>query len=187
MSMLTGLILAYIKMYGCDVMWKCKNSGLVCMQIVNRNVLVLVIFLIISFSFNLLGNDNALELFSFASTLTSIILSVLAIMMTINSEEKNERIKASVESALVGIENSTCDLKGIAKNFDNISDRFNEVERMSSEIASNTRNYGEMLDSLREILEHVKHIDSNFSNQKINNSDTQMIDFENQEGYSNGK
>ncbi len=46
------------------------------------------------------GNIEANNRLSFASTLTSIVLSVIAILMTILSEYKNVRTKASIEKTI---------------------------------------------------------------------------------------
>lgn len=61
-----------------------------------------ILFLVIVFICTLtLGNNSkVMEYFSFAGTVSSLILSVLAIIMTILSEYKNEGTKASMENML---------------------------------------------------------------------------------------
>lgn len=86
-------------------MWDCdKNTERKCFKLAIRDFIFLaVLFILIAIfmlSMTVGGNIEANNRLSFASTLTSIVLSVIAILMTILSEYKNERTKASIEKTI---------------------------------------------------------------------------------------
>lgn len=130
-----GIVCAYIKMYGCDGMWKC-NSGNLCMQIITRNVIILVMILVFCVAYVFLGSEKAFEHFSFASTVTSIVLSLLAIILTLNSEAKNESIKGLIDDSLFHITKNTSKLEEYDKKFDEIKPLLEKI----LEYTSNTNN-----------------------------------------------
>lgn len=76
-------------------------------------VLIVSIFLI---SLSLYTNEDAISLFSFASTIASIILSVIAIILTITSETKNASMKDKLEKSAEQIKKTTEMLKIVSDN-----------------------------------------------------------------------
>lgn len=70
--------------------------------------IIVLLIVIIVFLTSLYWGDNQYfaEKISFAGTLSSIILSVLAIIMTIHAEDKNDASKAQIESTKILIENA---------------------------------------------------------------------------------
>lgn len=62
--------------------------------------IILVIVIIVLSTMHLAGNKLAIEYFSFAGTISSIILSIIAIFMSINSESKNALITSSMEKSI---------------------------------------------------------------------------------------
>lgn len=97
-------------------MWDCsdKSNG-ECYKLLKRDfVYMIVIFIIVGiswFSFTLGTTDEATDRISFAGTLSSIILSVLAIIMTLLSEAKNERTKNSIDEALANLRKTESDMQ----------------------------------------------------------------------------
>lgn len=53
--------------------------------------------LVVAISFAMYSNDVAFDYLSFAGTVTSIVLSVIAIIMTISSERKSDNVKAQLD------------------------------------------------------------------------------------------
>ncbi len=125
----TMLLVAYIgisKAYGfcCNLKSEesCKNKSTEteCAKLAKKDytylvviVLIVAIFLI---SLSLYTNENAMSLFSFASTIASIILSVIAIILTITSETKNESTKEKLEKTVEQIEEKTKILEEVSKD-----------------------------------------------------------------------
>lgn len=71
------------------------------------SVLILIVLIILLITNKLGDNDKLLNYISFGSTLTSIILSVLAIFMTMLSESKSDATKTRLENLTTLIENAS--------------------------------------------------------------------------------
>jgi len=101
---------------------KCEKNNGTCENLSKKDYIYLAVMMIILSviltSLALYTDDEAMQLFSFASTITSIILSVIAIIMTITSEEKNASSKEKLEKSAEKIENATKMLGEVANNFD---------------------------------------------------------------------
>lgn len=96
--------------------WNCDNNGKQkCTTLAERDVFyltILFVFVIIFLMTITMGcSDESNKLFSFASTLTSIVLSLVAIIMTIYSEYKNERAASSLSLAINTIESASDNLR----------------------------------------------------------------------------
>ena len=98
--------------------------------------IVIVILLTLTFA----KNENAINYFSFAGTLSSIILSVVAIFMTINSENESKDAKTQLDRAIAKMEESTQAVEKASDDFkntgtelqgrlDTVRDEINEVLR----------------------------------------------------------
>ena len=103
-------------------MWKCGSQNKECSTLIKRDFLYVVIILVIvsiAILASAFSNDQkAIDLFSFASTITSIILSVLAIFMTLISEYKNENTKTKIDMATNKIEQSTEHALSVQRKFE---------------------------------------------------------------------
>ena len=73
---------------------------------------IMGICLIVVFSFVFYSNQEAINLFSFASTLTSIILSVIAIFMSINGEKTQELHRNQIQLTAAKLEDTRLKLDG---------------------------------------------------------------------------
>ena len=98
--------------------------------------MVIVVLLTLTFA----NNENAVNYFSFAGTLSSIILSVVAIFMTINSENESKDAKTQLDRSIVKMEESTNAVKkasddweetviDLQERLDTVRDEINEVLR----------------------------------------------------------
>lgn len=98
--------------------------------------IVIVILLTLTFA----KNENAINYFSFAGTLSSIILSVVAIFMTINSENESKDAKTQLDRSIAKMEESTQAVEKASDDWkntvtelqgrlDTVRDEINEVLR----------------------------------------------------------
>lgn len=81
-------------------------------------LVIVTIIIVILISLSLYTDQQAMNLFSFASTITSIILSVIAIIMTITSETKNASTKEKLEESAKQIQMTTELLEEAVQNID---------------------------------------------------------------------
>ena len=127
----TMLLVAYIgisKAYGfyCNLKSEenCKNKSTEtkCAKLAKKDytylVVIVLIVAIFMISLSLYTNENAMSLFSFASTIASIILSVIAIILTITSETKNATIKDKLEKSVKQLEKTTKLLRKLSESID---------------------------------------------------------------------
>lgn len=128
--------------------WNCSDdSKKKCTALATRDlvyVCIIFIFIIIFLMTITMGCSSlSNQLFSFAATLVSIVLSILAIIMTIYSEYKNERAANSLSLAINTIETVSRNLreqtdaqikelkdlnKEIRKEFDKINDKLDSMD-----------------------------------------------------------
>lgn len=139
-------------------MWKCGSQNKECSTLIKRDFLYVVIILVIvsiAILASAFSNDQkAIDLFSFASTITSIILSVLAIFMTLISEYKNENTKTKIDMATNKIEQSTEQLLSVQEKFDkNLPDYQKVVSRLDGilERIQNIETHTEKLEELVQV------------------------------------
>lgn len=92
--------------------WNCNDDDKKkCTALAKRDLIYLcilfafVIMFLMTITFGHCDDSN--KLFSFASTLVSIVLSVIAIIMTIYSEYKNERAANSLSLAINAIDSAS--------------------------------------------------------------------------------
>lgn len=102
---IVGLVISYFKFNGCANMWDCdkncdNNKNNKCYALAKRDLFFLIGIIICLLTLTFSDNEIAFSHFSFAGTITSIVLSVLAIFMTIQSEAKNENVKAEINAAV---------------------------------------------------------------------------------------
>lgn len=81
-------------------------------------LVIVTIIIVVLISLSLYTDQQAMNLFSFASTITSIILSVIAIIMTITSETKNASTKEKLEESAKQIQMTTELLEKAVQNID---------------------------------------------------------------------
>lgn len=93
---------------------------------------------------------------SFASTVSSMILSVLAIIMTINSDAKNENVKASIETALQTIRGASEKLKKYNKELSDTKETMRTSVENIKDISNNTIDYQRNIRILRNDMLRIK-------------------------------
>jgi len=84
-----------------------------------------ILLAIIVWLFTEKSDPDFIERFSFAATLSSIILSVLAIFMSVSGEAKTQSIRDKIEKEVDTIERDT---QRITAQIEGLSDRFTKME-----------------------------------------------------------
>ena len=104
---------------------------------------------------------------SFASTMSSTILSVLAIIMTINAEAKNENAKASVDISLNKMQEIAKTIREYSDSIKQVRDDLNdsvskikELTTTTSKITDNTNQLKENVKDIKQTIDELKVITS---------------------------
>ena len=151
--------------------------------------IIFFLFVVGLLTWKLGDNKTVFDQISFAGTVSSIILSVIAIFMTIASENKNtsmsgiiEKAKDSIVDADEDIQNNTKKLsKSINKNkkilnavnqhfgkFDDLEKRITDlrsgVEEFRSILDKNTQNYNNINNRIEKIVEQLNRIENDTHN-----------------------
>ena len=95
------------------------------------------------------SSSEANNRFSFASTLVSIVLSVVAIIMTIVSEYKNERSKNSIDIAIYTLETVSSELRQQAKK------QIEELHLLNNELKSRFIEINSKLDIIQNSMVYM--------------------------------
>ena len=127
--------------------WNCNDDDKKkCTALATRDLVyicIIFIFIIIFLMTITMGCSSlSNQLFSFAATLVSIVLSILAIIMTIYSEYKNERAANSLSLAINTIET-------VSRNLREQTDaQINELKDLNKEIRKEFNKINDKLDSM---------------------------------------
>lgn len=164
---ITMLLVAYIgirKVFGflCNSKFeedcKDKSNATKCAKLAKKDYAYLVVIVLIVATFllslSLQTNENAMSLFSFASTIASIILSVIAIILTITSETKNESTKEKLEKSVEQIQSTTNLLKEASKTID--PELLKKISDQTDELKDLTKNIDIQTDELKELMKDAK-------------------------------
>lgn len=112
-------------------------------------LVIVTIIIVILISLSLYTDQQAMNLFSFAGTITSIILSVIAIIMTITSETKHASTKEKLEESAKQIQMTTELLEKAAKSLD--PELLQKIERETNTLKETM---GETIEIIKSILEN---------------------------------
>ena len=133
-------------------------------------MLMMLALLILLLTVKLGDNKELLNYISFGSTLTSIILSVLAIFMTMLAESKSDATKTRLENLTSVIEKSSSSIEkqvdAINKIYREMSDRFPVYEKISTQ-------QNELVKKIEKLEEHTKNIEDGI--QKKNFEDKSQV------------
>ena len=165
----------------------CEESY--CRKLVEHDfkyIMVLLFFIVVFICTSVLGNNSkVMEYISFAGTVSSLILSVLAIIMTMLSESKNEGTKASIDSILSETQKSVDKINEFTNNIDKISKELheyrNDIQRINNiinEISKKTEALKSNFDLLKEF------IDKNYNTSK-NSDDIESLTTKEKENKTN--
>lgn len=128
-----------------------------CNRLLKRDFIyiVVILFLLMVFisTFILADNDTVLAYISFASTITSVILSVLAIFMTVISEYKNENTKTKIDMATDKIEQSTSQLLSVQEKLDKNLPAYQQVVSRLDGILERIQNIETHTEKLEELVQ----------------------------------
>lgn len=169
------------------------NEEKECEKLLKKDIvycfIIFFLFVVGLLTWKLGDNKTVFDQISFAGTVSSIILSVIAIFMTIASENKNtsmsgiiEKAKDSIVDADEDIQNNTKKLsKSINKNkkildlinqhfckFDDLEKRITDlrsgVEEFRSILDENTQNYNSINDRIEKMVEQLNRIENDTHN-----------------------
>lgn len=182
---------------------KC-NEEKDCEKLLKKDIvycfIIFFLFVVGLLTWKLGDNKTVFDQISFAGTVSSIILSVIAIFMTIASENKNtsmsgiiEKVKDSIVDADEDIQNNTKKLsKSINKNkkildvinqhfgkFDDLEKRITDlrfgVEEFRSILDENTQIYNSINDRIEKMVEQLDRIENDTHNiVGLNNKNTDL-------------
>ena len=147
--------------------WNCNDDDKKkCTALATRDLVyicIIFIFIIIFLMTITMGCSSlSNQLFSFAATLVSIVLSILAIIMTIYSEYKNERAANSLSLAINTIETVSRNLreqtdaqieelkdlnKEIRKEFDKINNKLDSRDYKIKNFIGNLKDTSSWIDN----------------------------------------
>ncbi|MFV0497472.1 MAG: hypothetical protein ACK5L0_04765 [Candidatus Fimivivens sp.] len=118
-----------------------QNCSANCIVLLKKDfvycLIIFAIFFVLLLVLAFTNSPNAFDHFSFASTLTSIILSVIAIFMTLLNESKSDNIKSRIDASVEKVESVTDQLQKIALD---VNSKFGQLEYMTSEINTQQKN-----------------------------------------------
>lgn len=97
--------------------------------------IILGICIVVIFSFVFYDNQDAINLFSFASTLASIILSIVAIFISISGERAQELHRSQIAETAKKLENTRVKLEN---NIENLNDKLDQIEAKIEKAVKNT-------------------------------------------------
>lgn len=131
-----------------------------CHKIKERDYLfcIILLFIVIMFisTIAMVGDDDVAEYLSFAGTVSSIILSVLAIIMTILAEKKMEVEKIKTDNLVATMEACTYKTKENLKKIKSFETKIDKVIEKEEELISSQN---EIKDILRKYEEYTNKID----------------------------
>lgn len=183
--------------------YKCNEEN-DCEKLLKKDIvycfIIFFLFVVGLLTWKLGDNKTVFDQISFAGTISSIILSVIAIFMTIASENKNtsmsgiiEKAKDSIVDADEDIQNNTKKLsKSINKNkkildvinqhfgkFDDLEKRITDlrsgVEEFRSILDENTQNYNSINNRIEKMVEQLDRIENDTHNiVGLNNKNTDL-------------
>lgn len=115
--------------------------------------MVIVVLLTLTFA----NNENAVDYFSFAGTLSSIILSVVAIFMTINSENESKDAKTQLDRSIAKMEESTQAVEKASDDWKNtVTELQGRLDTVRVEIEDVLERIQKVADQNDQILVHSK-------------------------------
>lgn len=115
----------------------------------------------------LAGHSNAafVSQFSFASTVTSIILSVVAIWMSISGERTTNEIKNKILDASERLEKTTSNVENINSNYhEEITNRITSLEYIQNKLDEIVLSFTDVKDEMSATKEQVVHIANKINN-----------------------
>lgn len=167
---LSILLLAYIGIHkGREIICKDKKScEIPCKSMLVKDLVymaaIFMILTVVILSLALYKDGMAIAYFSFASTLSSVILSVIAIIMTINSEQRSEAAKGQLEQAAQAMADMNVEL---GSKIERIKEYSETVEKcmgtfdvMLADILSNTQETKKILNN--KPIKHTEQIISEY-------------------------
>lgn len=127
--------------------------------------IVIVVLLTLTFT----NNDDAVNYFSFAGTLSSIILSVVAIFMTINSENASKDAKSQLDRSISQMERTVADIKHFSNELNQTAET---VQRQLKNTAEEIEEH--LVNTANEIQARMDEVSN--QNTEISNKMNHIVD-----------
>lgn len=152
---------------GCNK--ECQDRREDCVHLARNNFWHMVIgfgiilyFVVVDLFVN---NQEALNYFSFASTIASIILSVIAIIMTIINEQKSDNVKTAIDNSVRSLKDSSKEIAEYAqqigqqrKTFEGILAKSEETLNKTVETSTLIKEMGEQVRGLKKDVHDIKSL-----------------------------
>lgn len=152
---------------GCNK--ECQDRREDCVHLARNNFWHMVIgfgiilyFVVVDLFVN---NQEALNYFSFASTIASIILSVIAIIMTIINEQKSDNVKTAIDNSVRSLKDSSKEIAEYAqqigqqrKTFEGILAKSEETLNKTVETSGQIKEMGERLAGLEKSVKDIQTV-----------------------------
>lgn len=133
---------------------KIKKAYLIC------TIIIFAVILTIQFILLLYNNDELSKQFSFASTITSIILSVIAIIMTVVSSDSINSLLHKFRDLHDEIKDTPQKINSSVKSIESVSEHFDKSEiairEGLSKMDSNVCQISSATDDMKDILSEIK-------------------------------
>ena len=108
--------------------------------------IIIVVLLALTFT----NDKEAVNYFSFAGTLSSIILSVVAIFMTINSENESKDAKSQMDISIHRLEKTGNDISELSEKWQStVSNLQEKLDDQKSDISETLRQLQDMYDQYK--------------------------------------
>lgn len=163
---IVSLIVAFIvnKNNWCDNKVSCQSNE--CNRLFNRDLIycfiIFVLFSVTILTWKIGTQEEIAKQLSFAGTVTSIILSVLAIFITMLSEMKSSVSKLKMDNLITKIEevssqtdNQVNTSKEIQQQIDTLVE---ESKRINKAIQENVIQYNELINTQQELVKEAKEL-----------------------------
>ena len=136
-----------------------SNSPDVSVQLIRKDLWYLIIIfgilLIFILVLALCGDQSAFEYFSFTSTITSTVLSVIAIIMTIINEQKSDRVRAAIEESVEELKAAGEQVKEYGKQ---IKTQRKTLDGLVAKMDENLKRTKELLNQTTELKQEFREI-----------------------------
>ena len=141
---------------------------------------IVILFFVIVFicTLSMGSNDEISKLLSFAGTLSSIILSVLAIFLTLMADKKSEYERLKTDNLVTRMETYTNETKASLAKAESIVEKLENLERKVDDVLKKEE---KLIKIQNEIKDNI-----NEYNQKTNKVDDIKAQY-NDESYDNGQ
>lgn len=138
-------------------------------QIKTYIIIIFITYIFFMFTFEGSSNAEFINLFSFGSTITSIILSVMAIIYAYVDSKASNEVNIKLVSSTEEIKNSVSKLSDIKNEFEKFSEDFGKkVNELQEDVKYNNDYVKELAYSMEEKNKIFKESENDWTEEKLN-------------------